>query len=99
MMSYRVTESLLVYGPIIILIFACGGIAWSVFKKRRYLAGFILLLLGTGSHYWGLHVGRWEGMGISLLYGGGMVLLGLLTLLLTFIYSKFQLAKKNKRRL
>lgn len=92
MMSAEMMDSLLVGVPILILVFACMGIAWSVLKKRIYLIGFIFLLLGTGIHYWGLHIGRWEGMGISLFFGGGMIVLGLLTLLLTFVYSKWMAA-------
>ncbi|WP_181351321.1 hypothetical protein, partial [Thalassobacillus sp. CUG 92003] len=87
MMNSGMVDSLLSNVPIIVLVFACVGIVWSVLKKRKYLIGFVFLLLGVGIHYWGLYVGKWEGMGISLFFGGGIVLLGLLTLLLTFVYS------------
>ncbi|SFJ70587.1 hypothetical protein SAMN04487936_103403 [Halobacillus dabanensis] len=92
MMNSGMVDSLLSSVPIIVLVFACVGIVWSVLKKRKYLIGFVFLLLGGGIHYWGLYVGEWEGMGISLFFGGGIVLLGLLTLLLTFVYSKIMVA-------
>ncbi|OIU71537.1 hypothetical protein BHE18_15710 [Rossellomorea aquimaris] len=63
--------------------------SWSVLKNRRYLGGFVILFLGVGIHFWGLYVvGRWEGLSISLFFGGGAVLIGLLTIILIFPYSK-----------
>lgn len=94
-MNSEMMVSLIVYGPIIVLVLACVGIVWSVLKKRKYLSGFIFLFLGAGIYYLGLFVGAWEGMAISLFFGGGMVLLGLLTLLITFLYSKLRVAKKT----
>lgn len=87
--------SLIVYGPTIVLVLACVGIVWSVKKNKKYLSGFIFLFLGAGIHYLGLFVGAWEGMGISLFLGGGFVLLGLITLLITFLYSELRVAKKQ----
>lgn len=87
-MNSGMMDSLILSVPIIVLVFASVGIVWSVLKKRKYLIGFIFLLLGAGIHYWGLYVGKWEGIAISLFFGGGMLLLGLLTLLFTLVYSK-----------
>ncbi|MGM0898089.1 MAG: hypothetical protein ACQEV0_09320 [Bacillota bacterium] len=91
-MNAGMMDSLILSVPIVVLAIASVGIVWSVLKKRKYLSGFILLLLGAVIHYWGLYVGKWEGMGISLFLGGGMVLLGLLSLLFTFVYSKLMAA-------
>lgn len=96
MMSSLMVDSLIVYGPIIVLVFACIGILWSVLKKRKYLIGFIFLLIGAGIYYWGLYVGKWEGIAISLFLGGGMVLIGLLTLLFTLVYSKLMVTKQTR---
>lgn len=91
-MNSGMMDILILSIPIIVLAFACVGIVWSVLKKRKYLMGFVFLLLGAGIHYWGLYVGKWEGMGISLFFGGGMVLLGIVTLLFIFVYSKLMAA-------
>lgn len=48
MMSSGTIDSLIVYGPIIVLVFACFGIVLSVLKKRRYLIVYIFLLIGVG---------------------------------------------------
>ncbi|WP_211654930.1 hypothetical protein [Planococcus alpniumensis] len=96
MMSSGMIDSLIVYGPIIVLIVACIGIVWSVLKKRRYLIGYIFLLVGAGIYYWGMYVGKWEGIAISLFWGGGMVLLGLLTLLFILVYTKLVITKRTK---
>ena len=96
MMSSGMIDSLIVYGPIIFLIVACIGIVWSVLKKRRYLIGYIFLLVGAGIYYWGMYVGKWEGIAISLFWGGGMVLLGLLTLLFILVYTKLVITKRTK---
>ena len=90
MMNPEMMDSLLSGVPIIVLVIACVGIVWSYLKNRKYLIGFLLLLLGVGIHYWGLYVGRWEGMAISFFLGGVILLLGLLTLLITFLYSKIK---------
>lgn len=74
--------------PIFILVIALIGIGWSVKKSKKYLFGYILLLLGVGTHFYGLGVGAWDGMAISLFGGGGFVLVGLLVLLITLMYSK-----------
>lgn len=88
MMNSGMMDSLFLAFPIIVLVLACVGIVWSVLKKRKYLIGFVFLLLGVVIYYWGLYLGEWEGMGISLFIGGGIVLFGLLILLITFLYSK-----------
>lgn len=85
-------DSLIAGAPIVILVFACVGAVWSVLKKRKYLIGFACLFLGAGIYYWGLYVGKWEGIAISLFGGGGVVFLGLIILLLTYIYSKLMAA-------
>ncbi|MEZ0480366.1 hypothetical protein [Planococcus sp. SSTMD024] len=95
-MGSGMMDSLIVYGPIIVIVFACVGIVWSVLKKRRYLIGSIFLLIGAGIYYWGMYVGKWEGIAISLFLGGGIVLVGFLTLLFTLIYSKLMVAKVVK---
>lgn len=95
-MNSGIMESLIVYAPIVFLFFACIGIVWSILGNRKYLMGSMFFQLGVGVYYWGLYVGKWEGMGISLFLGGGMLLLGLSTLLITFLYSKSR-AAKNKR--
>ncbi|WP_134163579.1 hypothetical protein [Evansella clarkii] len=95
MMVSGMMDSLLLVFPIIVLVLACVGIVWSVLKNRRYLSGYLFLLLGAGIYYWGLYVGEWKGMGISLFLGGGTVLIGLLTLILTFLYSKISAANKQ----
>ncbi|MFC4714165.1 hypothetical protein [Planococcus dechangensis] len=95
-MSSEMMDNLFLSAPIIVLVVACAGIVRSVLKNRKYLIGFIFLLIGGGIYYWGLYVGKWEGIAISLFIGGGMVLLGLLTLLITVIYSKAKAAKKRR---
>lgn len=76
-------DNIFVVIPIIVLIIACVGIVWSLLKQRKYLTGFIIVLLGAVVYWYGLFVGGWEGMGISFTFGGGIILLGLLTLLIT----------------
>ncbi|WP_211654131.1 hypothetical protein [Planococcus alpniumensis] len=95
-MNSGIMESLIVYAPIVFLFFACIGIVWSLLGNRKYLIGSIIMLLGVGVYYWGLYVGEWEGMGVSLFLGGGMLLTGILTLLITFLYSKSRATKNNR---
>jgi len=84
----QIQDFLLLLLPIIALIGALIGIVWSSRNNRKYLVGYILMLLGVGIHYYGLKVGAWEGMAISFVGGGGFVLLSLLILLITFIYTR-----------
>src|SRR5699024_5630202 len=84
----QIQDFLLLLLPIIALIVALIGIVWSSRNNRKYLVGYILMLLGVGIHYYGLKVGAWEGMAISFVGGGGFVLLSLLILLITFIYTR-----------
>lgn len=87
-MVAQIQDFLLLLLPIIALIGALIGIVWSSRNNRKYLVGYILMLLGVGIHYYGLKVGAWEGMAISFVGGGGFVLLSLLILLITFIYTR-----------
>ncbi|WP_147803306.1 hypothetical protein [Alkalicoccus halolimnae] len=88
-MNSAMMDILLLWFPVIVLVLAFLGIVWSVLKKRKYITGFLFAFSGAGIFYWGLlYVGGWDGMGISLFIGGGTVLLGVLILLITFLYSK-----------
>jgi len=87
-MVAQIQDFLLLLLPIITLIGALVGIVWSSKKNRKYLVGYVLMLLGVGTHYYGLKVGAWEGMAISFIGGGGFVLASLLILLTIFIYTR-----------
>ncbi|WP_342537205.1 hypothetical protein [Sporosarcina sp. FSL K6-3508] len=88
-MSVHLFNFLFYIFPTIIFVIALIGIGWSVRKSKRYLIGYILLLLGAGTHNYGLLIVRaWDGMAISLFLGGGSILLGLLVLFITLIYTK-----------
>lgn len=90
MVGSNILDFLFYISPIIILVVSLIGVGWSVKKSKKYLIGYILLLLGVLIYYYGLLVVReWDGMAISLFFGGGFILLGLLVLFITLIYSKW----------
>ena len=90
MVSAGMIDFLIAVLPIITLIGALIGVIWGARKNKKYLTGFILMILGVGVHYYGLLgiVEPWSGIAISFLGGGGLILLGLLILFVTLIYSK-----------
>lgn len=89
-MSANILDYLLYIIPIVILVISLIGIGWSAKKSKKYLLGYTLLLLGVVTYYYGLLVVReCDGMAISLFFGGGFILLGLLVLFITLIYSKW----------
>ena len=91
-MSSNIVSFFLYILPAIILVSASIGIVWSLKNRKKYLIGYSLLLVGAGIHYYGLFaVGGWDGMGLSLFVGGGLVVLGLLVHFGMFIHSKLRM--------